>query len=159
MSAARKAGRMARTDVLSALMFTYVLPFAFSPCLTCTDNVRQLFEFRLGSIQQRLAPFPTHSSTMPTPRYTAALTVEITDFEVNFLESIYTRLLVPTLPEHVQVHDLDPIIDVRGPLTPVLGLSITAKATLHTEGLAEGTVTVSSRQAGEGRSRGEHSSR
>jgi hypothetical protein len=65
----------------------------------------------------------------------------ITDVEVEFRESIYTPLAGPNLLEPASNLDLD--VDVRGPLTPALGLSIAAKATLHAEGtggiyLAEG---------------------
>ena len=65
----------------------------------------------------------------------------IIDVEVEYRESIYTQSAGPTLLEPVV--DLDPTVDVRGPLTPVLGLSIAAQATPHAEGtggiyLAEG---------------------
>ena len=65
----------------------------------------------------------------------------ISDIEVEFRESIYTPLSGPNLLEPAS--DLDPDVDVRGPLTPVLGLSIAAQATPFAEGtggiyLAEG---------------------
>ncbi|KAH8992943.1 hypothetical protein EDB92DRAFT_1985916 [Lactarius akahatsu] len=65
----------------------------------------------------------------------------ITDVEVEFRESIYTPLAGPNLVKPAS--DLDPDVDVRGPLTPALGLSIAAQATPHAEGtggiyLAEG---------------------
>jgi hypothetical protein len=65
----------------------------------------------------------------------------ITDIEVEFRESIYTSFAGPNLLKPAS--DLDPDVDVRGPLTPALGLSIAAQATPHTEGtggiyLAEG---------------------
>jgi hypothetical protein len=65
----------------------------------------------------------------------------ITDVEIEYRESIYTRsaglnLLKPVEDEH-------PTAPVRGPLTPVLGLFIAAQATPHVGGtgglyLAEG---------------------
>jgi hypothetical protein len=66
---------------------------------------------------------------------------EITDVEVEFRESIYTRLAGPPLLEHV--FNTDPTVDVRSPLTPALGFSIAAQATPYVEGtggfyLAEG---------------------
>lgn len=66
---------------------------------------------------------------------------DITDVEVEFRESIYTPLGGPNLLKPAS--DLDPDVDVRGPLTPALGLSIAAQATPHAEGtggiyLAEG---------------------
>ncbi|KAF8970664.1 hypothetical protein BDZ97DRAFT_55681 [Flammula alnicola] len=65
----------------------------------------------------------------------------ITDVEVEFRESIYTRSAGPNLLKPVS--DLHPTVDVRGPLTPALGLFIAAQATPHVEGtgglyLAEG---------------------
>ncbi|KAI0247212.1 hypothetical protein BJV78DRAFT_953540 [Lactifluus subvellereus] len=66
---------------------------------------------------------------------------DITDVEVEFRESIYTPLAGPNLLKPASY--LDPDADVRGPLTPALGLSIAAQATPHAEGtggiyLAEG---------------------
>ena len=63
------------------------------------------------------------------------------DVEVEFRESIYTRSAGPNLLKPAS--NLDPDVDVRGPLTPALGLSIAAQATPHAEGtggiyLAEG---------------------
>lgn len=46
------------------------------------------------------------------------------DVEVEFLESIYTRSTGPNLLEPSSY--LDPDVNVRGPLTPALGLSIAA---------------------------------
>jgi hypothetical protein len=65
----------------------------------------------------------------------------ITDVEVEYRESIYSQLAGPTLLKTVS--NWHPTVDVRGPLTPALGLSIAAKATPHAEGtgglyLAEG---------------------
>ncbi|KAF9509974.1 hypothetical protein BS47DRAFT_1410215 [Hydnum rufescens UP504] len=65
----------------------------------------------------------------------------ITDVEVEFRESIYTRLAGPSLLKPVS--DIDPTADVCSPLTPALGPYIAAQATPHTEGtggfyLAEG---------------------
>ena len=63
------------------------------------------------------------------------------DVEIEFRESIYNTLAGPNLLEPAS--DLDPDVDVRGPLTPALGLSIAAQATPRLEGtggiyLAEG---------------------
>jgi hypothetical protein len=65
----------------------------------------------------------------------------ITDVEVEYRESIYTQSAGPNLLQPVS--SLHPIVDVRGPLTPALGLSIAAWATPRAEGtgglyLAEG---------------------
>ena len=65
----------------------------------------------------------------------------IDDVEVEFRESIYTRSAGPNLLKPVS--DSAPDVDVRGPLTPALGLPIAAQATPHVEGtggiyLAEG---------------------
>ena len=60
--------------------------------------------------------------------------VEITDVEVEFRESIYTRLAGPNLLKHAQFReDFGPTIDFRGPLTPALGLSIAPQATPYNE--------------------------
>ncbi|KAH8997163.1 hypothetical protein EDB86DRAFT_930957 [Lactarius hatsudake] len=56
----------------------------------------------------------------------------ITDVEVEFREFIYTPLAGPNLVKPAS--DLDPDVDVRGPLTPALGLFIAAQATPHAEG-------------------------
>ncbi|KAI1788973.1 hypothetical protein LXA43DRAFT_1096856, partial [Ganoderma leucocontextum] len=66
---------------------------------------------------------------------------DITDVEVEYRESIYARSAGPNLLKPVS--DLHPTVDVRGPLTPALGLFIAAQATPHAEGtgglyLAEG---------------------
>jgi hypothetical protein len=60
---------------------------------------------------------------------------------IDVVRFIYTPLAGPNLLEPAS--DLDPDVDVCGPLTPALGLSIAAKATPHAEGtggiyLAEG---------------------
>ena len=66
---------------------------------------------------------------------------EITDVEVEYRESIYVRSAGPNLLKPVS--NRHPTVDVRGPLTPALGLFIAAQATPHAEGtgglyLAEG---------------------
>jgi hypothetical protein len=66
---------------------------------------------------------------------------DITDVQVEYRESIFTRSAGPNLLKPVS--DLHPTVDVRGPLTPALGLFIAAQATPHIEGtgglyLAEG---------------------
>ena len=65
----------------------------------------------------------------------------ITDVEVEIRESIYTRSAGPSLLEPVLNND--PTIDVRGPVTTALGLSIAAQNTPNAQGtgglyLAEG---------------------
>ncbi|KAG9111561.1 hypothetical protein FRC07_008046 [Ceratobasidium sp. 392] len=65
----------------------------------------------------------------------------IIDVEVEFRESIYTPSADSNLLKPAS--NLDPDVDVRGPLTPALGLSIAAQTTPHAEGtggiyLAEG---------------------
>jgi hypothetical protein len=65
----------------------------------------------------------------------------INDVEVECRESLYTRSVGPNLLKPVS--NLNPTADVRGPLTPALGLSIAAQDTPHAEGtgglyLAEG---------------------
>lgn len=66
---------------------------------------------------------------------------DITDVEVEYRESIYTQSAGPQLLE--PTFYLNPNVDLRGPLTPTLGLSIAAKDTPGAEGtgglyLAEG---------------------
>jgi len=66
---------------------------------------------------------------------------EITDVEVEYWESIYTRLAGSNLLKPVSI--IHPTVDVRSPLTPALGLFIAAQNTPHIEGtgglyLAEG---------------------
>ena len=56
----------------------------------------------------------------------------ISDVEVEFRESVYTRSVGPDLLEPVS--DFNPIADVSGPLTPALGLSIASQSTLHVQG-------------------------
>ena len=55
----------------------------------------------------------------------------ITDVEVEYRESMYTRLAGPDLLKPACM--LHPTVDVRGPLTPALGLFIAAQATPHIE--------------------------
>ena len=66
---------------------------------------------------------------------------EITDIDVEFRESLYTREAGPQLLPLVD--DLDPLVDVVSPLTPTLGLYISTKARPNAQGtmalyLAEG---------------------
>lgn len=59
----------------------------------------------------------------------------ITDVEVEFRESVYTRSGSAAGPALLEpVFEMYPTQDVRGPLTPALGLSIAAEATPHVEG-------------------------
>ncbi|TFK81505.1 hypothetical protein K466DRAFT_502009 [Polyporus arcularius HHB13444] len=57
---------------------------------------------------------------------------DITDVEVAFRTSIYTRSAGPKLLEPVDSRH--PTADVRGPLTPTLGLRVAAKNTPYVEG-------------------------
>jgi hypothetical protein len=66
---------------------------------------------------------------------------QITDVDVDFRESIYTRDVGPRLLKPVD--DLDPLVDVVSPLTPALGLRISTRARPNAQGtmalyLAEG---------------------
>ncbi|KAF9010842.1 hypothetical protein BDQ17DRAFT_1387976 [Cyathus striatus] len=68
-------------------------------------------------------------STSATTAYNAAQAIlsllkdhQITDVDVDFRESFYTRKSSPQLLKPVD--DLDPLIDVISPLTPTLGLPI-----------------------------------
>ena len=66
---------------------------------------------------------------------------QITDVDVDFRESFYTREAGPQLLEPVD--ELDPLADVISPLTPALGLRISTKARPDAQGtmalyLAEG---------------------
>jgi hypothetical protein len=87
-------------------------------------------------------------STSATAAHDAAQAVlallkdyQITDVDVDFRESFYTREAGPQLLE--PVGDLDPLVDVVSPLTPALGLRISTKARPDAQGtmalyLAEG---------------------
>jgi hypothetical protein len=59
---------------------------------------------------------------------------EITDVEIGFRESIFTRFTGPQVLDHVLSVDVDPTADVRGPFTAALGFSIAPKAFSHLEG-------------------------
>ncbi|OBZ67803.1 hypothetical protein A0H81_12435, partial [Grifola frondosa] len=66
---------------------------------------------------------------------------QITDVDIDFCESFYTREVGPQL--HKPVDDLDPLVDVISPLTPALGLPISTRARPDAQGtmalyLAEG---------------------
>jgi len=72
-------------------------------------------------------------STSATAAHDAAQVVlallknyQITDVDIDFRESLYTREVGPRL--HEPVGDLDPLLEVVSPLTPALGLGISAKA-------------------------------
>jgi len=56
----------------------------------------------------------------------------ITDVEIAFCESTYTRYSGPRFLDHVSY--VDPTFDVRVPFTPALGLQIVAKAFPYLEG-------------------------
>src|SRR5258708_33515916 len=87
-------------------------------------------------------------STSATAAHAAAQDVlallndyQITDVDVDFRESFYTREAGPQLLEPVD--DLDPLVDVVSPLTPALGLRISTRARPDAQGtmalyLAEG---------------------
>ena len=57
---------------------------------------------------------------------------EITDVEVAFRESLFTRSFGPQLLDYVP--SFDATAPIRSPLTPALGLPIAAQATPHLEG-------------------------
>ncbi|KAH8914289.1 hypothetical protein BT69DRAFT_1105728 [Atractiella rhizophila] len=57
---------------------------------------------------------------------------EITDIDVEFRESLYTREAGPQLLP--PLGDLDPLVDVVSPLTPTLGLYISTKARPEAQG-------------------------
>ena len=57
---------------------------------------------------------------------------QITDVEIAFRESVFTRSAGPQLLDYIS--HIDPNVDVRGPFTPALGLQIAGKATPHIEG-------------------------
>jgi hypothetical protein len=62
---------------------------------------------------------------------------QITDVEIAFRESVFTRSAYPWIPSpqfYKYVPSKDPTADVRGPFTPALGLGIAALATPHFEG-------------------------
>lgn len=66
---------------------------------------------------------------------------DITDVEVEYRESTFTRSAGPSFLEPVS--DFNPTVNVRGPLTTALGLSIAGQTIIDTEGtgglyLAEG---------------------
>jgi hypothetical protein len=87
-------------------------------------------------------------STSATAAHNAAQDVlallkdyQITDVDIDFRESFYTREVGPQLLE--PVGDLDTLIDVISPLTPALGLHISTEARPNAQGtmalyLAEG---------------------
>jgi hypothetical protein len=78
-------------------------------------------------------------TTSPTAAHSAAEDVlalledyQITDVDVDFRESTYVREVGPRL--HRPVGDLDPLVDVVGPITPALGLGISTQANLGVQG-------------------------
>jgi hypothetical protein len=60
------------------------------------------------------------------------LDYDITDVEIAFRESIYTRYAGLKLLDHVS--SVNPTVDVRIPFTPALGLHIAPKAFPYLEG-------------------------
>ncbi|KAK0207441.1 hypothetical protein IW262DRAFT_1450873 [Armillaria fumosa] len=101
----------------------------------------------VGPVTIWIGVFP--ESTSATAAHNAAQAVlallkhyQITDVDVDFRESFYTREAGPQLLG--PVGDLDPLVDVVSPLTPTLGLRISTKARPDTQGtmalyLAEGS--------------------
>jgi hypothetical protein len=87
-------------------------------------------------------------STSATAAHNAAQDVlallrdyQITNVDIDYRESFYTRKVGPQLLQPVD--DLDPLVDVVSPLTPALGLGISTKARPDAQGtmalyLAEG---------------------
>ncbi|KAF9007706.1 hypothetical protein BDZ89DRAFT_997164 [Hymenopellis radicata] len=100
----------------------------------------------VGRVTIWIGVFP--ESTSPTAAHDAAQDVlallkdyHITDVDIDFRESFYTREVGPQLLE--PVWDLHPLVDVVSPITPALGLRISTKSTPNAQGtmalyLAEG---------------------
>ncbi|KAH8997162.1 hypothetical protein EDB86DRAFT_3153777, partial [Lactarius hatsudake] len=100
----------------------------------------------IGPVTIWIGVFP--ESTSATAAHDAAQDVlallkdcQITDVDVDFRESFYTREAGPQLLEPVD--DLDPLVDVVSPITSALGLRISTKARPDIQGtmalyLAEG---------------------
>ncbi|KAI0029419.1 hypothetical protein K488DRAFT_72980 [Vararia minispora EC-137] len=103
-------------------------------------------EQNVGPVTIWVGVFP--ESTTATAAHNAAQDVlallkdyKITDVDVDFRESLYTREAGPQLLPPVD--DLDPLVDVVSPLTPALGLGISTRARPTAQGtmalyLAEG---------------------
>ncbi|KAI6008150.1 hypothetical protein F5J12DRAFT_767781 [Pisolithus orientalis] len=102
----------------------------------------------VGPVTIWIGVFP--DTTTPTAACNAAQEVlallnhyRITDVDVDFRESFYTREAGPQLLKPVE--DLHPLVDVISPLTPALGLGISTKAWPEIQGtmalyLAEGGI-------------------
>ncbi|KAF9649940.1 hypothetical protein BDM02DRAFT_3128052 [Thelephora ganbajun] len=100
----------------------------------------------IGPVTIWVGVFP--ESTSATAAHNAAQDVlallkdyQITDVDIEYRESFYTREAGPQLLQ--PVHDLDPLVNVVSPLIPALGLRISTKARPDTQGtmalyLAEG---------------------
>jgi len=100
----------------------------------------------VGPVTIWIGVFP--ESTSATAAHDAAQDVlallrdyQITDVDIDYRESFYTREAGPQLLQ--PVGDLDPLVDVVSPLTPALGLGISTKARPNAQGtmalyLAEG---------------------
>ncbi|KAG9080475.1 hypothetical protein FRC06_006532 [Ceratobasidium sp. 370] len=91
----------------------------------------------LGPVTIWVGVFP--GSTTPTAAHHAAQSVlallqkyQITDVDVDFRESIYTRNVGPRLLKPIP--DTDPLVDVVSPLTPALGLRISTRARPNAQG-------------------------
>ena len=91
----------------------------------------------VGPVTIWIGVFP--ESTSATAAHDAAQDVlallrdyQITDIDIDYRESFYTREAGPRLLQPVD--DLDPLVDVVSPLTPALGLRISTKARPNAEG-------------------------
>jgi hypothetical protein len=99
------------------------------------DDVKKLV---VGPVTIWTGVFP--GSTSATAAHDAAQDVlallkdhyQITDVDIDFRESFYTREVGPELLK--PVGDLDPLVDVVGPLTPALGLHISTRARPSAQG-------------------------
>lgn len=97
----------------------------------------------IGPVTIWIGVFP--DTTSPTTAHGAAKDIlallkdyQITDVDIDFRESVYVREVGPRL--HAPVGDLDPLVDVVGPITPALGLRISTQGAQGTMALylAEG---------------------
>ncbi|KAF9505747.1 hypothetical protein BS47DRAFT_1432932 [Hydnum rufescens UP504] len=91
-----------------------------------------------GPVTIWIGVFP--ESTSATAAHDAAQDIlvllrdyEITDVDIDYRESYYTREAGPRLLRSVD--DVDPLVNVISPLTSALGLSISTKATPNAEGM------------------------
>jgi hypothetical protein len=106
---------------------------------TSIDSVRlaNIEEETIGPVMLWIGVFP--SSISSEDAYTAVLgglailkQFDLSDVNVEFRESVYIRSVGQRLLKHV--NNEDPTAELRGPLTPTLGLQIAAVSTPLSEG-------------------------